>query len=215
MKNDTGSILLEGIIVLPLYLVLFGGMCILGELTMGTIQNVGADRFMGSIWGDRFFWGEDRNASVGGNDYPYSRIKSLFSTTAGISVGKAKGELHYKVGAANNFAVAASGKVEAIHSPSVASYLVNAYQIVRPTPTIGKTHLMQVDDNQDRFYILQRWLIRKGTYYREKSADDLAGDGYCYDIATDVFPLSSATVGFSGASQSKSKYTRKLHKYAN
>lgn len=215
MKNDTGSILLEGIIVLPLYLVLFGGMCILGELTLGTIQNVAADRFMTSIWGDRFYWGESRDSDLGRNDYLFSRIKSFFSTTAGISVGKAKAELFFRDGAANNFAVAAGGKVETIHSPSAASYLVNAYQAVRPTPTIGKTHLMRVEDDQYRFFIVQKRLIHKGTYYREGSSFELSRDGYWYDIATDVFPLSSTKVKGSDASQCQLEYSRKLHKYAD
>ena len=53
-SNDRGSVLMEAVIVFPLYLFLFGALFSIGEITLGNIQLLSAER-LASIWGDRRF----------------------------------------------------------------------------------------------------------------------------------------------------------------
>ena len=79
-SNDRGSVLMEAVIVFPLYLFLFGALFSIGEITLGNIQLLSAER-LASIWGDRRFGFDDS----GKNEKLNNHVKSMFNSTPGSS----------------------------------------------------------------------------------------------------------------------------------
>jgi len=199
---------MEAVLVFPLYLFLFGALFAIGEITMGNIQILSAER-LASIWGDRRF-GFDNTSQ---NDKLNNHVRSLFGSTPGVGVSAVNAKNFYQSKTANYFSVMTGAAIDASHGSTRASSLMGISKVFYDVEASPKVGLNTADEDHYRFFVMQRWSSSEGTYDRSAPAEEL-GKGAVWDIAGDDIPASDSAP--DGSSQTGgSKYTRVLGYYAN
>lgn len=207
-SNDRGSVLMEAVIVFPLYLFLFGALFSIGEITLGNIQLLSAER-LASIWGDRRF-GFDNS---GQNEKLNNHVKSMFNTTPGVGISAVNAKNFYQSKTANYFSVMTGASIDASHGSTRASSLMGISKVFYGVEASPKVGLNTADEDHYRFFVMQRWSSSEKTYDRSASAETLA-KGAIWDITGDDIPASDSAPDGS-CEQGSSKYTRVLGYYAN
>ncbi|MBP5672024.1 MAG: hypothetical protein K5787_06300 [Lentisphaeria bacterium] len=207
-SNDKGSVLMEAVIVFPLYLFLFGALFSIGETTLGNIQLLSAER-LASIWGDRRYGFDDS----GKNEKLNEHVKSMFNSTPGVGVSSVNAKNFYQSKTANYFSVMTGAAIDASHGSTRASSLMGISKVFFGVETSPKVSLNTADEDHYHFFVMQRWSSSEGTYDRSASAETLA-KGALWDIAGDDLPASDSAPNGS-SQQGGSKYNRVLGYYAN
>ena len=189
-------------------LIAIGALFSIGEITMGNIQLLSAER-LASIWGDRRFGFDD----TGKNEKLNNHVKSMFNSTPGIGVSSVNAKNFYQSKTANYFSVMTGAAIDASHGSTRASSLMGISKVFYDVEASPKIGLNTSDEDHYRFFVMQRWSSSEKTYNRSASAESL-GEGAVWDIAGDDIPASDSAP--DGSSQrGGSKYTRSLGYYAN
>ena len=192
---------MEAVIVFPLYLFLFGALFSIGEITLGNIQLLSAER-LASIWGDRRFGFDDS----GKNEKLNKHVKSMFNTTPGVGISAVNAKNFYQSKTANYFSVMTGAAIDASHGSTRASSLMGISKVfydVEASPKIGLSGRRR-----------RKAAVSSSEVLSISASAESLGKGALWDITGDDIPASDSAPDGS-CQQGSSKYSRVLGYYAN
>ena len=225
--RDEGSVLTEFLIVAPIYLLLFGGMLLMGDMLMLKNKIVMLDQFITVGGTHRLMLGNDENAIAG-------HIKSVFNgfTPGSVSSPASYANLyqsHNNQILANRWNAVYAGRIDVeYHLPDLIYELLSVQRVLfgddkyTKQPTSYRFYADPATGDFPRptlcrYHIIQRnWTPQNGEsgFNRAAAANKLIGDSILANVIGDGWLFTEDTLGTESSSASDITYEQQLGSYA-